>query len=266
MRSVLGAWLAALLIAGLIRSSAASDAPVSGMRPGPAVWIEEYWDVKPGRLENFVKVYKSEVYALSRKMPGYRGYTLLTNIPDETGFPPVPRQPEAMLTPHYGIQLQAKTLTQRSIDLGNLLRRTHNVIVIHNLQTWADAQSFRANMDKAYAGAHGGAKLADHLAATLFPLANNYWETPFRLVETGLPVNAKKGQDAGGLDLEPHASSPAEWYKEYFEVTAEDLPAFVEAYRHNTFATMSKIPGYKGVTIVTTLAPSAAEAAPISRI
>jgi hypothetical protein len=261
MRSVVGAWPAILLIAGFIGTSAASDTPASGMRPGPAAWIEEYWDVKPGKLDEFVKVYKSEVYALSRKVPGYRGYTLLTNIPDETGFPPVPRQPDAMLTPHYGIQLQAKTLTERSIDLGNLLRRTHNVIVIHNLQTWTAAQSFRANMEKAYSSAHHGAKLADHLAATLFPLANNYWETPFRLVETGLPFAASKGPDADGLDLEPHASKPAEWYKEYFQVTAKDLPAFLEAYRNNTFATMSQIPGYQGVTIVTTLAPSAAEAA-----
>ncbi|HEU4626468.1 MAG TPA: hypothetical protein VFS52_16980 [Steroidobacteraceae bacterium] len=261
MRSLLTACLAGLLIAGFSLSDAAAAAAGSGMRPGPAVWIEEYWEVKPGKLDEFVKTYRSEVYSLARKVPGYRGYTILTNIPDGSGFPPVPRMPDATLTPHYGIQLQGKMLTERSIDLGNLLRRTHNVIVIHTLQTWAESRSFRANMEAAYADAHHGAKLADHLAATLFPLANNYWETPFRLVETGLPVDAHSGRDADGLDLEPHASSPAEWYKEYFEVTAEDLPAFVEAYRNNTFATMSQIPGYKGVTILTTLAPNPTEAA-----
>ena len=25
----------------------------TGMRAGPAVWIEEYWDVKPERLDEF---------------------------------------------------------------------------------------------------------------------------------------------------------------------------------------------------------------------
>jgi hypothetical protein len=258
---VLGTWATVILIAAFISFGTAASAADSAMRPGPAAWIEEYWDIKPDKLDAFVKTYRSEVYTLSRKMPGYRGYTVLTNIPDATGFPPAPRMPDAMLTPHYGIHLQGKQLTERSIDLGNLLRRTHNVVVIHNLQTWADSQSFRANMEKAYAGAHGGEKLADHLAATLFPLSNNYWETAFRLVETGLPVAANKGQDADGLDLEPHPSTPAEWYKEYFEVTAKDLPAFLAAYRNNTFATMSQIPGYKGVTIVTTLPPDAAEAA-----
>jgi len=261
MENAYAVWRAALLIVGLICASAATDAADAQMRPGPAAWIEEYWDVKPGKLDEFVKLYRSEVYALSRKVPGYRGYTLLTNIADGTGFPPEPRMPDALLTPHYGIQLQGKTLTERSIDLGNLLRRTHNVVVIHNLQTWADSQSFRANMEQAYSSAHHGEKLSDHLAATLFPLANNYWETPFRLIETGLPPVASKGQDADGLDLTPHASSPAGWYKEYFEVTAKDLPAFIAAYRNNTFATMSKIPGYKGVTIVTTLPPDPAEAA-----
>jgi hypothetical protein len=152
------------------------------MRAGPAAWIEEYWDVKPDKLEQFVKTYRSEVYAISRKMPGYRGYTVLTSIPDQTGYPPAPRMPDAMLTPHYGIQLQGKTLTERSIDIGNLLRRTHNVVIIHNLQTWADSQSFRANMEKAYAGAHHGEKLADHLAPTLVPLANNSWESSIGLL------------------------------------------------------------------------------------
>jgi len=263
MRTVSGAWRTALLIVGLVcTATAAQAAPAAaaGMRAGPAAWIEEYWDVKPGKLDEFVKVYKSEVYTLARKMPGYRGYTFLTNIADGTGFPPASRTPDALLTSHYGIQLQGKTLTERSIDLGNLLRRTHNVIVIHNLETWADSQAFRANLEKAYSAAHGGEKLSGHLATTLFPLANNFWETPFRVVETGLAAVAVKGSDADGLDLEPHASTPAGWYKEYFEVSAKDLPAFVKAYNANTYATMSRIPGYQGVTIVTTLPPDAAEA------
>jgi hypothetical protein len=262
MRCLIRTLQTAVLVVGLLCAAPATQAATATMRPGPVAWIEEYWDVKPGKLDEFVKVYRSEVYSLSRKAPGYRGYTVLTSIPDaKTGYPPLPREPDASLTPHYGIQLQAKTLTERSIDLGNLLRRTHNVVIVHSLQTWADAQSFRANMERTYAAAHGGGKLADHLAATVFPLANNYWETPFRLIETGLTSEASKGNDADGLDLEPHASSPAEWYKEYFEVTAKDLPAFIEAYRNNTFATMSQIPGYQGVTIVTTLPPDKAEAA-----
>jgi hypothetical protein len=248
------------LAAGTVAQASAAEG--TGMRPGPAAWIEEYWDVKPEKLDEFVRVYKRDVYSITRKVPGYRGYTLLTNLPDAAGFPRVPRTYDKMLTPHYGVHLQGRKLTERAIDIGNLLRRTHTVVVVHNLQTWADAQAFRRNVERRHAAEHEGQKFWDRLAETLFPLANNYWETSFRLIETGLPMEPamRSGKDADGLDLEPRPVE-AGWYKEYFEVTARDLPAFLEVYKNNTLKVMSPIPGYKGVTIVTTLPPNAQEAA-----
>lgn len=234
----------------------------SGMRSGPAVWIEEYWDVKPEKFDEFVKAYKREVYSISRRVPGYRGYTFLTNIPDADGNPKTRAAPDKMISEHYGIHLQGKKLTERSIDLGNLLMRTHNVIVVHNLQSWSDAQTFRQSMEQIYAQEHHGESYPDHLAKTLYPLANNYWETSFRLIETGLPMTAEMrtgGKDADGFNLEPRPVTGG-WYKEYFEVNAEELDAFLNAYKNNTLVVMKPITGYQGVTIVTTLPPSSAEA------
>ena len=236
--------------------------PLPTMRAGPAAWIEEYWDVKPDKVDEFIRVYKRDVYSLSRKIPGYRGYTVLTSIPGADGYPAVPGHYDDMFTSHYGIQLQGKTLTERSIDIGNLLLRTHNIIVVHNLQTWTDADAFRSNLDAAWSKNHGGEKLADHLAQTLFPLARNYWETRFRLIETGLPLEATStpGADADGLNLEPRPS-PTGWYKEYFDVPADKLDEFVRVYKANTLRVMGPIPGYRGVSLVTSLPPNAGEAA-----
>ena len=241
-----------LAVLGIAFAPCDADAARAQLGLGPAVWIEEYWDVKPERLDEFVSVYRRDVYALSRTAPGYRGYTLLTNLPDASGYPKLPAAPDKMITPHYGIHLRGSTLTERSVDLGNLLRRTHNVVVIHHLQTWADADGFRRHMEQAHARAHDGERLADRLARTLYPLANNYWETTFRLVVTGI-------ESSGQADLEPRPS-PGGWYKEYFEVDAKDLSKFLAAYENNTYAVMRTIPGYKGVTIVTTLPPTPEEA------
>src|SRR3990172_1226456 len=223
-------------------SLAAED---TGMRAGPAAWVEEYWDVKPEKFNEFIEVYKRDVYSISRRIPGYRGYTFLTNTPGADGNPQPPRTPDKMLTQHYGVHLQGKTLTERAIDIGNLLMRTHNVVIVHHLQTWADAQIFRQSMERIYANEHQGEKYTDHLAQTLYPLANNYWETSFRLIETGLPMKPEMlidGKDADGLNLEPHPSSDA-WFKEYFEVNAQDLDAFLSAYKNNTLVVMNPIPG-----------------------
>jgi len=256
--------LAATWVATLAASPAAAAEPAapydSGMHAGPAVWIEEYWDVKPESLEEFVRVYRSEVYSITRRIPGYRGYTVITNIQDATGRPQKGRTPDKMITTHYGIFMQGKVLTERAVDIGNLLRQTHNVIVIHHLQDWRDAPGFRRSMAELYAKEHGGADLWDHLSGTLFPLANNYWETTFRMAETGLDAGvAKPGNDADGLDLEPHPSSKG-WFKEYFDVPQQNLARFFDVYRNNTLKVMRPLPGYEGVTFVTTLPPDKAEA------
>lgn len=248
---------------GVMSVSALMADEDNGQHPGPAAWIEEYWDVKPDKLDEFVDAYRREVYSISRNIPGYRGYTFLTNLPDAGGNPKPPAAPDEMLTKHYGVHLQGKTLTKRAIDIGKLLMKTHNVVIVHHLQDWRYAKTFRQSMNQAFADSHGGADYADHLAESLYPLANNYWETNFRLMDTGLeplPGTLTGGKDADGYNLEPHSSDDV-WMKEYFEVNAEDLEAFLDAYMGNTLVVMSPMPGYQGVTVVTTLPPDPEEAA-----
>jgi hypothetical protein len=235
--------LAIVAVAGL-GGVLAADRP-EGLHPGPAAWLEEYWQIAPDTLDAFVARYRQDVYSVARKFPGYRGYTVLTNIPDPTA----PSHPnlfgDEMIMPHYGVHLDGKLETGRAINIGNLLRRTHNVVIVHHLQTWADRDAFRRKLSPAY--------------ARVYPLAKNFWPADFRLVETGLPVETgHSGHDADGLDLDPHPSHTG-WYKEYFDVDASELSAFLHAY-DETYAVMKPIPGYRGVTVVTTLAPEPAEA------
>lgn len=252
--SVLSVWMGLLSAAGAAEPTAASLQHV-----GPAVWIEEYWDVKPERFDDFREAYRSEIYSITRRIEGYRGYTFLTNLQDEHGRPRVGR--DEMITGHYGVHLQGKLLTEQIADVGQLLRRTHNVIIVHHLQDWSDARSFRRRMEELYAKEHGGRNLWDHLSGTVFALADNYWETSFRMIETGLAIPpARPGNDADGLDLEPRPSSTG-WFKEYFHVLPEDLDEFLDVYRNNTLAVMKPLQGYEGVTFVTTLPPGEAEAA-----
>ncbi len=242
-------------------ATAAEPSAASLQHPGPAVWIEEYWDVKPERFDDFLRAYRSEVYSITRRITGYRGYTFYTNLPDDQGHPRAGRTPDSMLTEHYGVHLQGKMLTEHAIDVGNLLRRTHNVVIAHHLRNWDDARSFRGRMEQLYAQEHGGQNLWDHLSDTVFSLANNYWETTFRMIETGFDTPTDRtGHDADGLDLEPRPS-PVGWFKEYWEVRPEDLEEFLDVYRNNTLAVMKPLPGYQGVTLVTTLPPGEDEAA-----
>ncbi|MEO7775152.1 MAG: hypothetical protein ABIT36_02490 [Steroidobacteraceae bacterium] len=248
------------LLSVSVGTAAAQAVTETGMRTGPAVWIEEYWDVKPDKVDTFFKTYKAEVYPLTRKLPGYRGYTVLTNIPKD-GFPNAVENPDALFQPHYGITINRKVLTEQVIDIGLMMRKTHNVIVVHYFRNWSDADAFRPGLDKAYATNKGGAKLADHLAKTLYPLANNMWETRFRLIETGLELSAQqtRGNDADGFNLEPKPPTTG-WYKEYFDVPADKLDEWVKVYKDNTLKVMAPIKGYEGVSLVTTLPPKSAEA------
>ena len=231
------------------------------LRPGPAAWVEEYWDVLPDKVDEFVETYRREVYSLARKVPGYRGYTVLTNIPD----PEHPDRPvlfgERMFVPHYGVHLDGKIFTGRVVNIGNLLRRTHNIVIAHSLQSWEDADRFRSNMEKVYASKRSDKTLTEHLAETVYPLAANVWEERFHLVTTGLPVKegtASGGADADGLNLDPYPSESA-WFKEYFQIDANKLDDFLKAY-NESFAVLRDIPGYRGVTILTTLPPKGADA------
>jgi hypothetical protein len=231
------------------------------LHPGPAAWLEEYWDVKPDRFDEFVKTYREQVYSLARRVPGYRGYVFLTNIPD----PAAPTHPnlfgEKMIIPHYGVHMNGTTFTGRAVNIGNLIRRTHNVVIVHTLRSWADADAFRGQMDKLFAQQSKGEKLGDHLAKTLYPLANNFWEADFHLQQMGVPLEpgvVTKGKDADGLNLQPQPSNSS-WYKEYFQVDPQELSAFLDAYEE-TYDVMRPIPGYRGVSVVTSIAPTGAEA------
>ncbi|MEX2123985.1 MAG: hypothetical protein WD795_08835 [Woeseia sp.] len=115
-------------------------------------------------------------------------------------------------------------------------------------------------MEELYAKEHDGRNLWGHLSETVFVLANNYWETSFRMIETGLDIPpARPGNDADGLDLEPRPSSTG-WFKEYFDVLPKGMDKFLDVYRNNTLAVMKSLAGYEGVTFVTTLPPGKAEA------
>ena len=232
------------------------------LRAGPAVWKEEYWDIDPQNLEKFLEVYRQEVYSFERHFPGYRGYTVLTSIPAKaparavaTAGAAPPHAADSLIRPHYGIRLEGKTLTERSINVGKLIAATHNVIVIHHFATWADADRAPAAFAKAYADKHNGGDVWEHLAATLFPLANNYWETYFRLVSTGFPANdIAPGTDADNFNLDPRPE-PSRMVKEYWDVTAENLTAFLKAYADESYPTTRKVKGHRGVSIITTCPP-----------
>ena len=171
--------LAALAFAGLQpraawSAAAGDDWPTPRLQDGPVAWLQEYWDVKPDKLDQFVEVYRREVYALARKLPGYRGYSVMTTVPDANGFPEAP-QPDRVkiFLPHEYVYLEGKTKTERAINVGLLIRQTHNTVIVHQFQTWAAAQKFKDALAQAYADAHGGANYSEHLSQTLYPLANN---------------------------------------------------------------------------------------------
>jgi hypothetical protein len=249
--------LASLLMA--LATAAYADEPGFNLdlRAGPAVWKEEYWDIEPQDLGKFLDVYRQEVYGIERHISGYRGYTVLTSIPAKAQATPVAaaHSEDSLIRSHYGIRLEGKTLTERSINVGKLIGATHNVIVIHHFATWADADKAPAAFAKAYADKHNGADVWEHLAATLFPLANNYWETYFRLVTTGFPTNGTAtGEDADNFNLEPRPE-PSRMVKEYWDVTPENLSAFLKAYADESYPTTRQVRGHRGVSIITTFPP-----------
>ncbi len=255
--------LAAIVAIGLLMIVAPARAQDAKFHSGPAVWVEEYWDVKPEKLAEFMSNYKRDVYAYVRKIPGYRGYNVITTIPDAKGNP-VASNPKLQknTTDHYGIHINGEVLTKRLYDVGNLIRRTHNVVITHSFQTWPEADAFRKTYAKMWADTHKGEDVNEQWAKSLFPLANNFWESRFRLTHTGetLPSAAQlKGSDADGLNLEPRVSN-AMWGKEYFDVSEKEMKAFIDTYEAETYQVMRGMPGYKGVTIVQNTPPSPEEA------
>jgi hypothetical protein len=250
------AYLLLLVLCSCARAQAAAaptinpSAPVD-FRPGPVVWQEEFWDIKPDKLDEFMAAYRTEVYSIRRHIHGYRGYTVLTTLPKDRTAPQPPEPAGAyqnFISPHYGLYTGSGVLTERSINIGILIRRTHNLIIIQHFQTWADADAYPAAFAAAYSAAHNGETPAEGLAKRLYPFVNNTWSTYYRLVETGFPAHytgAATGNDADGLNLEPHPE-PSYWVKEFFLVDPANAARFQEAYEHDSYAYSRQVRGHHG--------------------
>jgi hypothetical protein len=169
-RAAFNALIFALLCAAAGSGRAADELhqrPHEPFHAGPAVWLEEYWDVKPERFDDFVRAYKTAVYSLARHLPGYRGYTFLTTVHDASGATDPPNASysaphlgiytDRLITPHLGVHLQGAIETNRSVNVGNLILRTHNVVIIHHLRNWSDYRKFRPALAKAYRDKNSGA-------------------------------------------------------------------------------------------------------------
>jgi hypothetical protein len=264
------AYLLLLVLCSCARAQAAAaptinpSAPVD-FRPGPVVWQEEFWDIKPDKLDEFMAAYRTEVYSIRRHIHGYRGYTVLTTLPKDRTAPQPPEPAGAyqnFISPHYGLYTGSGVLTERSINIGILIRRTHNLIIIQHFQTWADADAYPAAFAAAYSAAHNGETPAEGLAKRLYPFVNNTWSTYYRLVETGFPAHytgAATGNDADGLNLEPHPE-PSYWVKEFFLVDPANAARFQEAYEHDSYAYSRQVRGHHGVSLLTSVQPAAGEA------
>ena len=268
----------AFLVGGIHANAAHGDTEGLNLdsHPGPAVWIEEHWDVIPDRLDEFLAVYDREIYALARQTPGYRGYTVATTIPDGTGEPEI--NCGAGLSPgcgHLGAMVNNQRLSsegtkgrdfkgrlkERAVNWDGLFQHAFNVLIIHNVQTWEDGDRFRARMAELYAGRHPGQTLAARIVETLDPLATVYWDAEYRLIRTNWPeldaytkaAGPRKPTDADGLDLEPrHAASVL--VGEHWDVKPENLCRFLEAYDRDVIQANRKLLGYRGYSIATLIA------------
>ena len=264
-----------LLACALLTSTEVTGADVDGLdlelHPGPEVWFEEHWQVKPEKLQAFVQAYKNEVYAVARHTPGYRGYSFWTFLQPVSGEPPVPTlftpgaSRDEFIQPHPSIRLNGEILTERVINIGSLMARTYNVLIVHHLQSWSDGASFHQAMADLYARNHPGEDLWEHLSKSVYPLVDNVWTAYFRVINTGYPSEAypapKMADDADGLNLEPRPG-PVSIIEEGWDVRPGKLDEFVEVYKRDVYSWLRQVPGYRGLTTMTYLPPAARDLAP----
>ncbi len=120
-------------------------------------------------------------YSLARQIPGYRGYTFLTNTPD----PADPSRPnlfgEKMFLSHWRCAPRRRDAHQA----GHQRRQpaASNSQCRDRAQP-ADVAGCRRLSRQSRAPACGRAsreKYAEYLSRTLYPLANNFWEERFHL-------------------------------------------------------------------------------------
>lgn len=257
--------LAPITAAGAQPSAPDADGLNLDLRRGPDVWVEEHWDVKPDNLEQFLEAYDREFYSLARQTPGYRGYTVLTTLPairesDGTpsarlgGYPPFIRN-------HSAIRLQGRIKTEKLANWDNLFGQAFNVVIIHHIQTWNDADKFRARV-AALHGKRNGETLGDHLAKTLFIFADNYWWADYRMVTTGWQEVKSKAprqpRDSDGLNLEPRKGAVA-LVGEHWEVKPERFCDWLRAYERDVYSVIRRTEGYRGYSVATSLPPQKCE-------
>lgn len=235
------------------------------IRDGPAVWVEEHWDVKPDNLEQFLIAYEKEYYSLARKTPGYRGYTVLTTLPPLFGEANPTTQlggKSPFIRGHSAVRIAGGKRTNRVANWGLLFNATHNVVIIHHIASWAHADRFRENIALEYQNTDRDQPLADHLALTLYPFANNTWSAEYRLVNSSwsrFPTkNTGQTDDADGLNLEP-GKGPHVLVGERWDVEPEQFCQWLEAYSRDVYQVIRRTPGYRGWAIATSLPPQKCE-------
>ena len=170
---LLSALLGIMFLVPAVASAADADGFDLELHAGPEVWFEEHWAVKAGRFQQFMETYRQEVYSLARRTSGYRGYTVWTFLQPEGGDAPAPSlftpgfSRDEFIQPHRAIMLNGEILTERVINIGSLMARTYNVLIVHHMQTWADGANFHNAIAGIYADEHDDESLWEHLSSTL---------------------------------------------------------------------------------------------------
>ena len=74
--------------------------------------------------------------------------------------------------------------TDLSINAGALFKDVHNAKVVHYIESWNALSGWMREMTAIYEEENDGADPWDLFQKTLFPLINNHWDFPYRMVET----------------------------------------------------------------------------------
>lgn len=160
--------------------------------PGPQLWVEEHWHIKPESFDRFMEIYKARIYPVLRTTTGYRGYTVVTSLPPKGGIPNIEfggenltlGPPDTLFPPHPGINLGG-TRTDRMVHLGSLLKDKFNVIIIHHIDNWKSFESWIPEFQENWRKANNGEDMWDSLQDEFFSeIVINHWDTVYRVVET----------------------------------------------------------------------------------
>lgn len=165
------------------------------------------------------------------------------------------------LGPHFGIQIDGEVATETDINYSALMMKTYNVTVTHHLQTWAAANQFKSSLNKAYSDKSDGYDLSLRLMEVLYPLANNFWRSTYRMLWSGYAGNVKgpkKGKDADGLNLEPYVGA-RNLNIEFALIKPGREQAYFDTLRDGLFNAIRVNPGYRGMSVVTSIPPLVSE-------